>query len=498
MPPELIFGFALTWLTLPPDKKSKEEAKAMSQSYTMTINGQAVSAAETFGVENPATGAVFAQAPNCTETQLDEAVAAARAALPGWKATPIAKRREILQAIAGVIAQNGEDLARLLTTEQGKPHPDAMGDVMGGAHWLMETAKLDIPEHVSEDSPERLAVTRYGPIGVVGAIVPWNFPIILMMFKLAPALLAGNTLVVKPAPTTPLTTLRIGELIRGVVPPGVVNVITGDDRLGPWLTAHKDIDKVSFTGSTETGKKVMASAAKDLKKVTLELGGNDAAIVMPDVDVKQVAEQLFWAAFRNAGQVCIATKRMYIHKDVYEPLKAAIVEHAKAVKVGDGSQQGTQIGPVQNKAQYERVLELIQDAKDKGYKFLIGGNASTAPGYFVPVTILDNPPEDARIVQEEQFGPVLPLMSFDDIDEVVGRANATVYGLGASIWTKDLERAQTLASQLQAGTVWINESQHLSPHAAFGGHKQSGVGVEGGQDGLLEFCQAQTVFMRRA
>lgn len=470
----------------------------MSQNFTMTINGQAVSGTETFGVENPATGAVFAEAPDCSETQLDEAIAAARAALPGWKKTPIEKRREALLAIAGVIAQNGEDLARLLTQEQGKPHPDAMADVLGGAHWLAETAKLDIPEHVSEDSAERRAVTRYQPIGVVAAIVPWNFPVILMMFKLAPALLAGNTVVVKPAPTTPLTTLRIGELIRSILPPGVVNVISGSDRLGPWLTAHPGVDKVSFTGSTETGKKVMASAARDLKKVTLELGGNDAAIVMPDVDVEKVAEQLFWAAFRNAGQICIATKRMYIHKDIYEPLKNAIAEYAKTVKVGDGAEQGTQIGPVQNKAQYQRVIDLIQDAKDKGYKFLIGGDASSVPGYFVPVTILDNPPEDARIVQEEQFGPVLPLMSFDNLDEVIGRANASIYGLGASIWTKDLERAEQLASELQAGTVWINESQHLSPHAAFGGHKQSGVGVEGGQDGLLEFCQAQTVFLRKA
>lgn len=470
----------------------------MSQNFTMTINGQAVSGTETFGVENPATGAVFAQAPDCSETQLDEAVAAARAALPAWKATPIETRRQVLQAIAGIIAQNGEELARLLTSEQGKPHPDAMGDVLGGAHWLAESSKLDLPEHVSEDSPERLSVTRYGPIGVVAAIVPWNFPILLMAFKLGPALLAGNTIVIKPAPTTPLTTLRIGELIRDVVPPGVVNVISGSDRLGPWLTSHKGIDKVSFTGSTETGKKVMASAAKDLKKVTLELGGNDAAIVMPDVDVDKVAEQLFWAAFKNAGQICVATKRMYIHKDVYEPLKKAIAAYAETVKVGDGAEQGTQIGPIQNKAQYQRVLDLIQDAKDQGYKFLVGGNASTAPGYFVPVTILDNPPENARIVQEEQFGPVLPLMQFDDIDEVIGRANDTVYGLGASIWTKDLERAQALASQLQAGTVWINESQHLSPHAAFGGHKQSGIGVENGQEGLLEFCVAQTVFMRRA
>ncbi len=465
--------------------------------FTMTINGKAVSGAETFGVENPALADVFAQAPNCTQAELDEAVAAARAALPGWRKTPIAKRREMMQAIAGTIAQHAEELARLLTREQGKPFEQAMGDVLGGAHWFVETAKLDIPEVVSQDDEERYAVTRYEPIGVVAAIVPWNFPIILAAFKLAPALLAGNTIVLKPAPTTPLTTLRIGELIRDILPPGVMNVISGDDRLGPWLTGHPGINKISFTGSTQTGRKVMEGASKDLKKVTLELGGNDAAIVMPDVNVEAVAQQLFWAAFQNTGQICIATKRMYVHKDIYEPLKKALVDYAKTVKVGDGSQQGTQIGPIQNKAQYQRVLDLIQDSKDKGYKFLIGGEAATAPGYFVPVTILDNPPEDARIVQEEQFGPVLPLMSFDNVDEVVGRANDSIYGLGASVWSADLEAAQLLADRLETGTVWINETQHLSPHAVFGGAKQSGIGGEGGEHGLLEFCQPKTTFIRR-
>jgi acyl-CoA reductase-like NAD-dependent aldehyde dehydrogenase len=468
------------------------------QDFTMTINGAPVVAAETFAVENPATGIAFAQAPDCSKAQLDDAVAAARKALPGWRATPIDKRRAALLAIAGALAQNVGELSRLLTREQGKPHGDAEADVLGGAYWLAETAKLNLPEHVSEDSPERLAVTRYGPVGVVAAIVPWNFPVLLAMFKVAPALLAGNTVILKPAPTTPLTTLRIGELVRAALPPGVFNVISGGDRLGPWLTAHAGVDKVSFTGSTQTGRKVMESAAPTLKRVTLELGGNDAAIVMPDIDVAAMAEQLFWAAFKNAGQICIATKRMYVHKDIYEPLKAALVAYAKTVKVGDGAEQGTKIGPVQNKAQYQRVLDLIADAKSRGYKFLIGGDASPAPGYFVPITIIDNPPEDARIVQEEQFGPVLPLMKFADIDEAIARANDTSYGLGASVWSTDLARAQEIASQLQAGTVWINESQHLSPHAAFGGHKQSGVGVEGGLEGLLEFTNAQTIFTRKA
>ncbi|MEZ5954618.1 MAG: aldehyde dehydrogenase family protein [Hyphomonas sp.] len=465
--------------------------------FTMTINGESVAGTDRFGVENPAYGEVFAEAPNCSREELDVAIASARTALPGWKKTPIAKRKEIMQAIAGTIAQHGEELARLLTREQGKPFEQAMGDVLGAAHWFVETAKMDIPEVVSQDDDERYAVTRYEPIGVVAAIVPWNFPMILAAFKLAPALLAGNTVVLKPAPTTPLTTLRLGELIKDLLPPGVLNVVSGDDRLGPWLTGHSGIDKISFTGSTQTGRKVMEGASKELKKVTLELGGNDAAIVMPDVNVEAVAQQLFWAAFQNTGQICIATKRMYVHKDIYEPLKKALVEYAKTVKVGDGSQQGTQIGPIQNKAQYQRVLDLIQDAKDKGYTFLVGGDASDAPGYFVPVTILDNPPEDARIVQEEQFGPVLPLMSFDNVDEVIGRANDTIYGLGASVWSADIAKAQEIADQLQTGTVWINETQHLSPHAVFGGAKQSGIGGEGGEHGLLEFCQPKTTFIRR-
>lgn len=471
----------------------------MTDNYTMMIDGKSVAGSETFDVENPARGEVFASAPDCTKAELDQAVAAARKALPAWKATPIDKRREALGALAGAIMQNADELARLLTTEQGKPHPDAQADVMGGAMWLAEAAKFEIPEHVVEDSDERYGITRYGPVGVVAAIVPWNFPVLLAAFKLGPALLAGNTVVLKPAPTTPLVTLKIGELAREIFPAGVLNVISGSDRLGPWLTAHEGVDKVSFTGSTATGKKVMESAATSLKRVTLELGGNDAAIVMPDVDVNQVAQDLFWAAFRNAGQICIATKRMYVHKDVYEPLKDAIVDYAKTVKVGDGAEQGTQIGPIQNKAQYQRVLDLIADAKEKGYKFLTGGELSgDQKGYFVPVTILDNPPEDARIVQEEQFGPVLPLMPFDNLDDVVDRANDTVYGLGASVWSSDLDRAQEIATRLQAGTVWINETQHLSPHAAFGGHKQSGIGVENSLEGLLEFMQPQTVFVKKS
>ena len=465
--------------------------------FTMTIGGKAVTGAASFPVLNPATEQPFAQAPDASREQLDQAVAAARAAFPAWAATPYAERQKLVAGIAGILAQNVDGLHRLLTREQGKPHGDAQGDVMGGAYWCQAASTLELPVTVVEDTAERRGETRHVPLGVVGAIAPWNFPVLLAFFKVAPALLAGNTLVLKPSPFTPLTTLKIGELLRGVLPDGVLNVVTGGDSLGPWMTSHPGIDKISFTGSTQTGRKVMASAAETLKRVTLELGGNDAAIVLPDVDVAAVAEQLFWAAFRNTGQICIATKRMYVHKDIYEPLKAALVDYAKSVKMGDGAEQGTQLGPIQNKQQYARVLELIADAKDKGYKFLMGGETSTAPGYFVPISIIDNPPEDSRIVQEEQFGPVLPLLKFDNLEEAIARANASDYGLGASVWSADEDAALAVGQRLQAGTIWINETQHISPLGAFGGHKQSGLGSEGALEGLLEYTNAQTTYVRK-
>ena len=465
--------------------------------YSMTIGGEAVTGADGFDVVNPATEAVVGRAPDASRTDLDAAVDAARAAFPGWAATPIDERRRLLVALGDAVIAQLDPMMRLLTAEQGKPHGDAKMEVYGAAMWLKGAASLEMPVVVNEDSPARLSETRRVPIGVVGAIAPWNFPLVLAMFKVGPAILAGNTVVLKPSPFTPLTSLRFGEIAASILPPGVLNVVTGGDALGPWMTEHPGIDKVSFTGSTATGRRVMQSASATLKRVTLELGGNDPAIVLPDVDVAKVAEQLFWAAFRNNGQVCIATKRMYVHRDVYEPLKEALVAYARTVKVGDGAEQGTQIGPLNNRPQYDRVLELIADAKDKGYDFLLGGDAADVPGYFIPVTIIDNPPEDSRIVQEEQFGPVLPLLVFDDLDEAVARANASDYGLGASVWSGDEDAALAVAERIASGTVWINESQHLSPLAPFGGVKQSGVGVEGGVEGLLEYTNPQTVVRRK-
>jgi len=317
------------------------------------------------------------------------------------------------------------------------------------------------------------------------------------MWKVAPALLAGNTVVLKPSPFTPLTTLRVGELAQEILPSGVLNVVSGDDSLGPRMTVHGQIDKISFTGSVATGRKVMQSSSGTLKRVTLELGGNDPAIVLPSADIEHIIPELFWGAFRNCGQVCIATKRLFVHSDIYDAVAARLVAFAASVRMGDGAEDGVQLGPVQNRRQYERVRGLIEETRTAGYRFLAGGRFPDGAGYFVPVTIVDNPPDEAPVVAEEAFGPVLPLLKFNDVDEVVERANATCYGLGASLWTKDQETALEIACHLDCGTVWINEAMYVSPFVPFGGHRQSGLGVENGVYGLLEYTNAQTISLRR-
>lgn len=465
--------------------------------YTMTIDGKAVTSNETISVINPATEDVIGQAPSASKEQLDQAVASCKAAFPAWAARTIEDRRTYLHAIADVIEANMEELMRLLTREQGKPRGGAEWEMGGCVIWCRETAKLDLPVEVVEDSSDRRIEIRHTPIGVVGAITPWNYPVLLALWKVLPALLSGNTMVLKPSPYTPLTTLKLGELLRGILPDGVLNIVSGGDELGKWISNHPDIGKVSFTGSTATGKKVMESASGSLKRVTLELGGNDAAIVLPDVDPKAVAQQLFWAAFQNSGQLCVAAKRIYVHADVYDAVAHEMVEYAKAVKVGDGSQQGVDMGPIQNKMQFEKVKDLIADAKAQGNSFLAGGEVPEGKGYFIPVTIVDNPPEESRVVVEEAFGPVVPLLKFHDIEEVIGRANKSIFGLGGSVWSNDTEAALKVAERLETGTVWINEIHIFSPHATFAGHKQSGIGVEHSQHGLLEFTNPQSLVIKK-
>lgn len=461
--------------------------------FTMTIAGDGAGAEERFPVLDPATEACIAYAPDASRSQLDDAVSAARRAFPAWRDTPFERRQQVLHALADRLEQHAGQFARLLTSEQGKPLADARAELGRCVHWLRTFAGMSLPVERFDDGAGHRFETSRVPIGVVAAIAPWNFPMTLSVWKVAPALLAGNTLVLKPSPFTPLTALKMGELFRSLLPPGVLNVISGTDRLGPWLTEHPGIDKIAFTGSTATGRRVMQSAAGRLARVTLELGGNDAAIVLPDVDVEANVPALFWGAFRNAAQFCLASKRMYVHESVYERFSQALVAFARTVKVGPGSDEGSQMGPVQNRLQFERVRDLIDDARRTGVRFLLGGDIPEGKGYFVPVTILDNPPDTARSVKEEAFGPVLPLLSYRDIDEVVRRANDSEYGLGASVWSADVEAARVVAERLECGTVWINHIHALSPMVAFGGHKQSGLGVENSLQGLLEYTNARTI-----
>ncbi|HQS70698.1 MAG: aldehyde dehydrogenase [Novosphingobium sp. 28-62-57] len=470
----------------------------MTQLYPNLINGELVTTEASLDVVNPANEQVIGRVPACGPDELDRAVAAARAAFKTWSKTPVDDRRAVIRAMASAIEANFDELYRLLTSEQGKPHQQAQWEIGGCSAMMNAQSTLTLEETINEDSDERLSRTRRVPVGVVGGIVPWNFPLLMAVQKIAPAILSGCTIVLKPSPFTPLTTLRFAELIKDIAPAGVVNIITGEDSLGPLITSHPDIDKITFTGSTATGKKIMEGASKDLKRITLELGGNDASIVLPDADVAKVAEQLFWSSFTNAGQICVAAKRIYIHEDIYDELSTAIAEYAKTVTVGDGANQGTGVGPIQNKKQFDRVCELIEDAKSNGYKFLVGGNVDpSGSGYYVPITILDNPPEDARIVAEEQFGPVMPLMKFSTDDEVIARANNSDYGLAGAVWTKDTDRGVAIAEQLETGTVWINEFLHLSPFAPFGGHKQSGFGAEYGIEGLKEFTYSQVITVKK-
>ncbi|HKP77787.1 MAG TPA: aldehyde dehydrogenase family protein [Phenylobacterium sp.] len=466
--------------------------------YVMTIDGKSVVSSRTFEQFNPATEAVIAQAPDASRDQLEAAVDAAKRAFPAWAARPIAERQALVAAIGERITAHAEDFMRLLTLEQGKARAGAEWEIGGSAIWCQEIAKQSLEIEVVERTDERTVETHRAPLGVVGGITPWNFPVLLAIWKIAPALVTGNTMVLKPSPYTSLCTLKLGELLQDLLPPGVLNIVSGGNELGVWMTQHKDIRKIAFTGSTATGRKIMESASGNLKRITLELGGNDPAIVMPDVDVPTVAQELFWASFQNSAQFCVAAKRLYIHEDIYEPLSKALVDYAKTVKVGDGAEQGTDLGPIQNRMQFEKLKDLLADSRKAGLNFLLGGEVPDGKGYFVPITIIDNPPEDSRVVVEEAFGPVLPLLKFKDVSEVIARANDTEYGLAGSVWSTDLVQARRIADQMEAGTVWINEIHTFSPHVAFGGHKQSGIGTENALEGLAEYTNSKTIVTRAA
>jgi acyl-CoA reductase-like NAD-dependent aldehyde dehydrogenase len=460
--------------------------------YRLLIGGELVAGDSTMDVINPANETVLATCPRGSASQMDAAVAAAREAFPVWSQLDISERRTRLLALADAIEGHQDELARLLTQEQGKPLPEATAEIVYTCAFIRQLSSLDLPVKVLEDGPSRRVEQHRRPLGVVGAIIPWNFPILIVAFKIPPALLVGNTVVIKPAPTTPLTTLRLGEIMAELFPQGVINIVTDLNDLGGQLTSHPDVAKISFTGSTATGQKVMSSVAGTLKRLTLELGGNDAAIVLPDADPATVASGLYGGAFMNAGQVCLAIKRAYVHESIYDAVVDQLSELAEASVVDDGLQQGTTIGPLQNRMQYEKVKSFLTDAAKDG-RIVAGGTVEDRPGYFIRPTIVADIDDRSRLVSEEQFGPILPVLKFSDLEDALARANASPWGLGGSVWGKDRDTLRDIALRMETGTAWINKHLDFGPTIPFGGAKQSGIGVEFAEEGLAEFTQVHII-----
>lgn len=467
--------------------------------YALSIDGKLVETNKNFDVLNPATNAVLAQAPEGTAEHMEAAIAAAKAAFPKWSALSWDERGAYVEAYADALEANKDDLIRLLTLEQGKPrHSQAKSEVEAAIYWVREVARRRLEVETIEDTDSHVVEVHHTPLGVVGAITPWNFPVLLGLWKVAPCLVTGNTMVMKPSPYTPLCTLRFGEIAQSVFPAGVLNIVSGGNDLGQQMTEHPAIAKISFTGSTATGKHVMASGATNLKRITLELGGNDAAIVLADADWEPLIPTLFWAAFGNSGQWCIASKRLYVHRSIHAAFVQAFVAFGKTIVVGDGMDAGTDLGPIQNKMQYDKLKDLFADVKAKGYSVPLGGTIDESlAGNFIPVTVVDNPPEDSRIVQEEPFGPILPIIAFDDVEEVIAKANDSPFGLAGSVWGRDRDAAIAVAKRLETGTVWVNEIHIHGIDVPFGGHKQSGMGVENGQEGLAEYTNTKTMMFHK-
>ena len=464
----------------------------MDREYHMLVDGELVAGTTMFEVINPATAESFALCPKADEAMVERAVAAAKRAFPAWSATAIEERARLINRLADLLESRAGEFASLLTREQGKPLDQAMFEVMGSIFTLRAFAAMRIDVKTLKNEGGNTVIEHRTPLGVVVAITPWNFPVILLMNKLGPALVTGNTMVAKPAPTTPLTSLLFGEICQQVLPAGVVNIVCDQNDLGAKLTTHRDVAKVTFTGSTATGKKVMAAAAEGVRRVTLELGGNDAAIVMDDVDPKQAARKVYGGAMANAGQICVAIKRAYVPEPMYDAFCEELARLAREAVVDDGSKQGTTIGPIQNKAQYDKVVALIEDAKARG-TVLAGGEPLDRPGYFIPPTIVRDLDDTAPLVREEQFGPVLPVLKYSDIDDVVARANDSEYGLGGTVWGKDLARATAVAKRIDTGTVWVNQHLAIDANIPFRGTKQSGLGGELGEAGFHEYTQAHII-----
>lgn len=465
------------------------------QRFNMTIDGASVGS-ETFEVLNPATEEPWALAPEATSAELDAAFAAAAEAFKTWS-TDDEARRAALRKAAEIIAGAADEFAQILTSEQGKPLADALGEAQGTAYWVSYFADLEIPKEKVITEGQVVQV-RY-PLGVVAAITPWNYPLIQSAWKFAPALRAGNTVVLKPSPYTPAATLRLGELLQEVLPPGVLNIVSGGDAVGIAMTKHPEAAMVTFTGSTGAGKAVQAAVAPDLKRVSLELGGNDPAILLDDIDPVAIADDLFWGSFTNNGQVCGVAKRIYVPEALYTQVADALSAVAETMTVGAGTEEGVRLGPINNRLQYNRVTSLLDSAVSDGATVRTGGKTIGDQGYFLQPTILTDVPAGHAIIEEEQFGPVLPLIAYTDLDAVLDEVNGSKYGLGGSVWSSDPNHALAVGRRLRVGTVYINgHAINHGPHVPFGGARWSGIGVENSLEGLEEYTQGQTIYANGA
>ncbi|MFB8188822.1 aldehyde dehydrogenase family protein [Microbacterium sp. NPDC055988] len=446
-------------------------------------------------VVDAATREPIGRAPVETVEELDAAVARAKAAQPAWDALGHAERSALLNRVADAIDANAEPLARLLSREQGKPlnGPNARFEVGACSAWLRTAAATALEPELVVDDGDTHAELHYRAIGVVGAIGPWNWPLMIGIWQIAPALRMGNTVVVKPSGYTTLSVLALIEVMNEVLPRDVLIGVAGDREVGARIASHPDIGKVMFTGSTATGRSIVESSAKNLARLTLELGGNDAGIVLPGVDAAAIAQDLFWGAFINTGQTCAALKRLYVHDSVYDEVVDALADVARQTPMGNGLDEQNVLGPLQNRAQFEIVRDLVDDAARGGGRIVTGGAPATELGeLFYPITLVADVTDGVALVDEEQFGPALPIIRYTDVDEAIASANGLDVGLGASVWG-EREEARKVAARIQAGTVWINSHGGVHPMIPFGGHKSSGYGLEFGVEGLKSVAVPQVI-----
>ncbi|MBU1296823.1 MAG: aldehyde dehydrogenase family protein [Gammaproteobacteria bacterium] len=435
---------------------------------------------------NPATKKTYKTIQVSTLDDVNNAVERAKVAFKEWSAKSHEERSAALHNVANAIEKAGPELAEIVTAEQGKPLFLAQFEVGGAVGWTHYNADLKLEPEVLEDSAERRVEVHRMPVGVVASITPWNWPLMIAIWHIMPALRAGNSVVIKPSSLTPINTLRLVDIINEHTVPNLVQAVIGEREVGEPLVSHPDVKKVVFTGSTPVGKRIASLVAGDLKKVTLELGGNDAGIVLENANIDKIAEKIFMTSFVNMGQTCACLKRLYVHRSKYEALCDALVKIAAAQVVGNGMQEGVTFGPVQNVNQYEKVKAMIIDARESGAEVIAADLPSGLDGYFIAPTIIKNPQHNIDVVCHEQFGPVLPVIPYDDLNDVMSKAIHEEFALGGSVWGEPCAELDWVVDQLDSGTVWVNNHAEVLPHVPFGGNKSSGLGVEFGMEGLLE------------